>query len=225
MLPWTANSLSVSALFLLSLFFYKALPALIHSSQGRKRGVPNRKGNSWPQIFRYLLWISAAPIVKFTAHIAQPVRAVGFLIRGTKAKWHFPQEQLRCCLWEWRALISGDISECPQECLPSPVYQSLLSDRDRCTASKWKRIMSWAVLLAAALPPCLHTLPAKLLTEWLLFGWQESLWSQSKVTDSPFAGSHGLKYNWPSKPTSTGSASLEWNARLIYEWGNSSAAF
>lgn len=161
-------SLSVSTLLLLSLFSHRALHALTHSSQGWKRGLPKKKGNSWPQIFRYLLWLSPVPILKFTAYIALLwVRGVGFLIRGTAAKQHFPQEQLGLCLWEGRALISEDISGCPQEYLPSPVYQSSLSDRDRCTASKWKRIMSWAVLLAAALPLCLHTLPAKLLTEWL----------------------------------------------------------
>lgn len=160
-------SFSVSGLLLLSLFSHRALHALTHSSQGRKRDLPNKKGNSCPKIFRYLLWISLAPILKFTAYTALPLRGVRFLIRQTIAKQRFPQAQPGLCLWEGRALISEDISECPQESLPSPVYQSSLSDRDRCTASKWKRIMSWAVLLAAALPLCLHALPAKLLTEWL----------------------------------------------------------
>lgn len=175
MLPWIANSSEeVSSAQPLRLSSAPAVPPLPQGSAcphtllpGMEEGVPNKKSRSWHKIFRYLVWISPAPILKFTAHIALPVRGVGFLIRGTTAKWHFSQEQLGFCLWEGRALISEDKSECPQQCLPSPVYQSSLSGGDRCTASKWKRIMSWGVQLAAALPLFLHTLPAKLLTEWL----------------------------------------------------------
>lgn len=102
-----------------------------------------------------MLCISPAPILKFTAYLALPLRGVGFLIRRTTAKQQFPQAQLGLCLWEVRALISEDISKGPQECLPSPVYQSSLSDTDALLPSERELCPEQCCLLQ--LPPFAFT--------------------------------------------------------------------